>query len=78
MNEATAHTNRLQQPKLPSGSSWKTVNDPEVPVLSVLDLGIVRNVQAAADGGSYHHHHTHVFRLPGYGCHQHGHSFETY
>jgi ring-1,2-phenylacetyl-CoA epoxidase subunit PaaD len=52
VKEATAHTNLAEAAT--EAAIWKlleTVNDPEVPVLSVLDLGIVRNVQAAADGG---------------------------
>jgi ring-1,2-phenylacetyl-CoA epoxidase subunit PaaD len=35
----------------------ETVSDPEIPVLTVLDLGVIR--EAVEDNG---------FRLPGYGC----------
>ena len=49
------------------------VKDPEVPVLSIIDLGIVRKV-AIENDQIYHHYYTYLFGLSGYGCYQYGHS----
>ena len=53
MNDDTTHTATGQMPSQVSEAAiWailKTVNDPEVPVLSVVDLGIIRNVFIAPD-----------------------------
>lgn len=57
MSENAAHTNPSNATSLPNEVNeaviWKileNVNDPEVPVLSVLDLGIVRAVHVSDDG----------------------------
>ena len=61
---------------------WKLleeVKDPEVPVLSIIDLGIIRNVettsrQSPEKGRGTVDYHTYLFRLPCHGCYQNGHS----
>ncbi len=54
----------------------EAVTDPEVPVLSILDLGIVRDVKAENDDSGCSDH-SHLFRLPGHGCDQHEHPDAT-
>ncbi|MET3932786.1 hypothetical protein ABIE00_000832 [Arthrobacter sp. OAP107] len=50
-----------------------TVCDPEIPVLTIEDLGILRGVRLFDDGGTVArcagHHHAHVLGLPGDGRH---------
>ena len=50
-----------------------TVMDPEVPVISVVELGIVRDA-VATDDGRRRHDHTDVLRLPGDARDRDGHS----
>ena len=44
-----------------------SVTDPEIPVLTIDDLGILRDV-SIEEGRVVGHHHPHLFGLPGDGC----------
>ena len=48
------------------------VPDPEIPVISIVDLGVVRGV-SVAEGGGGGDHHPHLFRLPRHGRDCNGH-----
>lgn len=47
MNEVNKHINTIEEQQI--WSILEKVNDPEVPVLSVIDLGIVRSVQVKGE-----------------------------
>ena len=56
-----------------SADDWlrllQEVPDPEIPVLNIVEMGIVRNVDCQDEWGS-RQHHTHLHGVPGHGRHR--------